>query len=86
MDQFRPQLTTRLRSLQQDSDDRPYTRSSSTDQRSRQEDNNVYDSFDDRRRSFDDPFHRTRGKLFSWSLLMDGSPICIFFTLYDFLL
>ena len=63
MDQFRPQFTTRLRSLK-DSDDRPYTGTSAVDQRSRQEDNNVYDSFDDRRRSFDDPFHRTRGKFF----------------------
>ncbi|GIX73056.1 uncharacterized protein CDAR_440651 [Caerostris darwini] len=65
MDQFRPQQHgTRLRSGPRDPEDRSYSGSVTVEARpTRPEDTNVYESFEERRRSsYDDPYHRTRGK------------------------
>ncbi|GIY81245.1 uncharacterized protein CEXT_597511 [Caerostris extrusa] len=63
MDQFRPQQHgTRLRSAPRDPEDRSYSGSVTVETRpTRPEDTNVYESFEERRRSsYDDPYHRTR--------------------------
>ncbi|GBL91285.1 hypothetical protein AVEN_203443-1 [Araneus ventricosus] len=64
MDQFRPQQHgTRLRTGPRDAEDRSYSGSVAVEARTRPEDTNVYESFDDRRRSsYDEPYHRSRGR------------------------
>ncbi|XP_071034790.1 teneurin-m isoform X5 [Parasteatoda tepidariorum] len=65
MDQFRPQShNTRLRAGPRDPDDRSYSGTSSIDQRTRAEEQNAYETFEERRRSYDDPYqHRSRSRL-----------------------
>ncbi|KAF8763554.1 hypothetical protein HNY73_021731 [Argiope bruennichi] len=62
MDQFRPQQHgTRLRPGPRDPEDRSYSGSVAVEARTRPEETNVYESFDDRRRSsYDEPYHRSR--------------------------
>ncbi|GFR32254.1 uncharacterized protein TNCT_357531 [Trichonephila clavata] len=65
MDQFRPQQHgTRLRPGPRESEDRSYSGQVTVEARTtRPEDANVYESFDERRRSYDEPYHRSRGKI-----------------------
>ncbi|GFT79871.1 uncharacterized protein TNCV_4597901 [Trichonephila clavipes] len=65
MDQFRPQQHgTRLRPGPRETEDRSYSGQVAVEARTtRPEDANVYESFDDRRRSsYDEPYHRSRGE------------------------
>ncbi|GFU07619.1 uncharacterized protein NPIL_185101 [Nephila pilipes] len=65
MDQFRPQQHgTRLRPGPREPEDRSYSGAVAVEARTtRPEDANVYESFDERRRSYDEPYHRSRGKI-----------------------
>ncbi|GFY74964.1 uncharacterized protein TNIN_350481 [Trichonephila inaurata madagascariensis] len=66
MDQFRPQQHgTRLRPGPRETEDRSYSGQVAVEARTtRPEDANVYESFDERRRSsYDEPYHRSRGKI-----------------------